>query len=68
VEQEQQEMAVVAADWVVVVVDDDDDSTLANAANQFAPLAGPRSEMREKIQICHFMWKLRAHIDENLLP
>lgn len=43
-EQEQQEMAVVVADWVVVVVVDDD-STLANAADQFAPLAGPRSEM-----------------------
>lgn len=42
-EQEQQEMAVVVADWLVVVVDDD--STLANAADQFAPLAGPRSEM-----------------------
>lgn len=41
-EQEQQEMAVVVADWIVVV---DDDSTLANAADQFAPLAGPRSEM-----------------------
>jgi hypothetical protein len=44
VEQEQQEMAVVVADWLVVVVVDDD-STLANAADQFAPLAGPRSEM-----------------------
>lgn len=43
-EQEQQEMAVVVADWLVVVVVDDD-STLANAADQFAPLAGPRSEM-----------------------
>lgn len=44
-EQEQQEMAVVVADWLVVVVVVDDDSTLANAADQFAPLAGPRSEM-----------------------
>ena len=41
-EQEQQEMAVVVADFVVVV---DDDSTLANAADQFAPLAGPRSNI-----------------------
>jgi len=37
---EQQEMAV--ADLVVV-----DDSTLANAADQFAPLAGPRSEIKK---------------------
>ena len=38
-EVEQQEMVV--ADWVV------DDSTLANAAaDQFAPLAGPKSKIK----------------------